>query len=146
MYKKINSILKKPLNPVHILVFIVIAILIVFIETQQYKAKIETFKSETIAKASRFKNANKSIYLCFYFYYNGEKVLGKTSGHDLSSSILDKFYQVKLNENNPDENEIILENEIKPDSTTLIKSGFKYVQFHKLNISTNTYEENWKWE
>ena len=141
-----NSIFKKPINPLVAIIFIVIVLLMIFIESQQHKAKIKTFKSETIAKATRFKNMNKSRDLCFYFYCNGEKTLGRTSGHDLQSSVLDKFYQIKFNDNNPLENEIILENEITPDSITLIKSGFKYVKFHKLNISTNTYEENWKWE
>ena len=151
MFKKINSVLKNPISPLLIIAFIIIITILLFTQSKQYKEpsepKIENHKSETIGLTTRIKSVGKSgPNLHYYFYYNNERVLGKIDGRYLDSSVLAKFYKVKFNENDPNENEMILENEIKNDSIILIESGFKHIKYSTHNISTNTYEENWKWE
>lgn len=148
---KKNSTFEKSIETYFSITLIIVLLLFLFIKSNQSKVKkainAENYNGEAIGLTTRFKKADKHNYhLRYYFYYNNERVLGKVNGNDLNSSVLNKYYQIKFNENNPVENEIILENEIKPDSTILIKSGFKHKRNYTHNISTNTYEENWKWE
>jgi hypothetical protein len=151
MFKKINSILKNPISPlILIAVFIIISILF-FTQSKFYKKQNETeidnHQCETIGLTTRIKSTGKSgPNLHYYFYHNNERVLGKIDGRYLDSSVLAKFYTVKFDENDPAENEMILENEFKSDSVILLKLGFKHIKYYTHNISTNTYEENWKWE
>lgn len=151
MFKKTSSILKNPISPLVLIAFFIIICILFFTQSKHYKAsnesETENHISETIGLTTRFKSESKSgPNLHYYFYYNKKRVLGKIDGRYLNSSVLGNFYLIKFNENNPDKNEMILENEIKLDSTSLINSGFKYIKYYTHNISTNTYEENWKWE
>ena len=44
------------------------------------------------------------------------------------------------------EGQHIVAQEIKPDSITLTKAGFKYVIYYDYDIPTNTYIKKHKWE
>lgn len=145
-----NSKLKKTTNSIITICFVSF-FAFTFIKTIQYRqekeAKIKAYKGEIIGVTTKFKKCGKNCTeLRYYFYVNNNKIIGKIDGHDLNSDVLNKFYKVKYNEKNPEENFLFINEEIKTDSLTLIKSGFKYVKFHIHNMSTNTYEENWKWE
>lgn len=151
MSKKKKTTIEKQIETYFsITLFIVLSIFLI-IKSNLFKTKktidIENFNGEAIGITTQFKKADKYNYnLRYYFYYHNERILGKINGNDLDTTVLNKYYQIKFNENNPVENELILENEIKPDSTILIKSGFKHKKYYTHNISTNTYEENRKWE
>ncbi|WP_445456215.1 hypothetical protein [Flavobacterium sp. HNIBRBA15423] len=105
-----------------------------------------TFNKTTIAFASRFETTGKTKGLIYYFYNNEIRYVSKTSGKDLYKSDLKKFYKIKYNEENPEENRIVLAANIYPDSISLVKAGFKYKKYYEHDIATNTYIEHSKWE
>lgn len=151
MLKKNKSILKNPVSPLVIIAVFIIFSILLFTQSKFYNKQNLTENNnrqyETIGLTTRIKSIGKSgPNLHYYFYHNNERVLGKINGRYLDSSVLAKFYKVKFNENDPTENEMILENEIKSDSVILLKLGFKPKKYSTHNISTNTYEENCKWE
>lgn len=151
MFNKINSILKNPISPLILIAVFIILCILIFTQSKFYnkhnKTEIKNHQCETIGLTTRIKSVGKSgPNLHYYFYHNNKRVLGKIDGRFLDSSVLSKFYPVTFNENNPAENIMILENEIKSDSVILLKLGFKHVKFFTHSTSTNTYEEDWKWE
>ncbi len=110
-------------------------------EYNEYK---KTFKGETIALATRIKHAGKTSSLRYYFYTD-KKVLSEVSSRDYD--LVDKFYKVKYDLNNPDENYIVLEEELKPDSITLVKAGFTKTKYYIYDAGvTCKYIEYSKWK
>jgi hypothetical protein len=104
----------------------------------------KTFKGETIALATRIKHAGKTSSLRYYFYTD-KKVLSEVSSRDYG--LVDKFYKVKYDLNNPDENYIVLEEELKPDSISLVKAGFTKTKYYIYDAGvTCKYIEYSKWK
>ena len=113
--------------------------------TAKFNNYKKTFKGEAIGLTLKFKNAGKSRYLVYCFYVNG-KIMTKTKtmGGD---EILNKFYKVKYDLNNPRGNNIFLDQELKPDSLTLVKNGFTWTKYFIYDSGiTNKYLERSKWK
>ncbi|MHC0440036.1 hypothetical protein [Flavobacterium sp. 3-210] len=111
-------------------------------EFDKYK---KTFKGETIGFATRIEHKGRQDYLRYYFYLNG-KILSEVSvknGFDLK----DKFYKIKYDLNKPEEHYIILEEELKPDSLSLVKAGFTKTKYYIYDAGvTCKYIEKSKWK
>ena len=64
-----------------------------------------------------------------------------------NKDILNKYYKVKYDLNNPKANYIILDKELKPDSLTLVKAGFSKTKYYIYDSGiTNKYLEKSKWK
>ncbi|MBE9575653.1 hypothetical protein [Flavobacterium proteolyticum] len=114
---------------------------------RQRKEEIENYKETTIAFTLEIKNYEDSSELKFYFYSNGKLFIGKQHSSDyFDKSILNRYYVVKHDTQNPRKNYIYLNEEIQPDSIALTKAGFKYVIYYDYDIPTNTYIKKHKWE
>ena len=114
---------------------------------RQRKEEIENYKETTIAFTLEIKNYEDSSELKFYFYSNGKLFIGKKHSNDyFNKSILNRYYLVKYDAENPKKNYIHLNEEIQPDSITLTKAGFKCVTYYEHDIPTNTYIKKHKWE
>ena len=130
----------------------VILLIIAFFAINEYnkrqrKEEIESYKETTIAFTLEIKNYEDSSELKFYFYSNGKLFIGKQHSSDyFDKSILNRYYVVKHDTQNPRKNCIYLNEEIQPDSITLTKAGFKYVIYYEHDIPTNTYIKKHKWE
>jgi len=110
-------------------------------ESEKYR---KTFKGETIALATRIKHAGKTSSLRYYFY-TGKKVLSEISSRDYG--LVNKFYKVKYDLNNPEENYIVLEEELEPDSISLVKAGFTKTKYYIYDAGvTCKYIEKSKWK
>ncbi|OXB05891.1 hypothetical protein [Flavobacterium pectinovorum] len=110
----------------------------------EYKKYEKTFKGETIGFVTRIEHAGKRDYLKYY-YYSGRKILSEVSSRD--NSLVDKFYKVKYDLNNSENNYIVLEEELKPDSITLVKAGFTKTKYYIYDAGvTCKYIEKSKWK
>ncbi|UUF16052.1 MULTISPECIES: hypothetical protein [Flavobacterium] len=109
-------------------------------ESEKYK---KTFKGETIGLTTRSNYHRKRRYLRYYFYTN-KKVLAEVSsdyGH------LNKFYKVKYDLDNPEKNYIVLEEELEPDSISLVNAGFTKTKYYIYDAGvTCKYIEHSKWK
>ena len=130
----------------------VILLIIAFFAINEYnkrqrKEEIESYKETTIAFTLEIKHYEDSSELKFYFYSNGKLFIGKQHSSDyFDKSVLNRYYVVKHDTQNPKKNYIYLNEEIQPDSITLTKAGFKYVTYYEHDIPTNTYIKKDKWE
>ena len=130
----------------------VILLIIAFFAINEYnkrqrKEEIESYKETTIAFTLEIKHYEDSSELKFYFYSNGKLFIGKQNSSDyFDKSVLNRYYVVKHDTQNPKKNYIYLNEEIQPDSITLTKAGFKYVTYYEHDIPTNTYIKKDKWE
>jgi len=109
----------------------------------------KSFKGETIALVTINEGSREDKVLRYYFYTD-RKILGKIGNRSRHSNLykeINKFYKVKYDLNKPEENEIFLEEEVKPDSLSLVKAGFtktKYYEYH--NGVTGKYLEKSRWK
>lgn len=130
----------------------VILLIIAFFAINEYnkrqrKEEIKSYKETTIAFTLEIKHYEDSSELKFYFYSNGKLFIGKQHSSDyFDKSILNRYYVVKHDTQNPRKNYIYLNEEIQPDSITLTKAGFKYITYYEHDIPTNTYIKKHKWE
>lgn len=105
-----------------------------------------TFKGETIGFATMYKHASRITYIKYYFYVN-ERIASKMEVSGGNEDLLDKFYKVKYDLNNPNENCIFLEKELKPDSISLVNAGFKKIKYYVYDGGvTCKYIEKSKWK
>ena len=110
----------------------------------KYDEYKKTFKGETIGLATRFERKGKRDYLRYYFYTN-KKISSEIYSED--EGLVDKFYKVKYDLNNPEEHYIILEDELKPDSISLVKAGFTKTKYYIYDGGvTCKYIEKSKWK
>jgi hypothetical protein len=111
-------------------------------QSEKYR---KTFKGETIALATRIKHSGKTSSLRYYFYTN-KKVLSEVSSRDYG--LVNKFYKVKYDLDNPEKgNYIVLEEELEPDSISLVKAGFTKTKYYIYDAGvTCKYIEKSKWK
>ena len=105
----------------------------------------ETFKGEAIGLTMNFRNVGRHRLLIYCFYVNG-KVMSKrkTIGEN---ELLNKFYKVKYDLKNPKGNYIFLDQELMPDSLTLVKNGFTWTKYSVYDANvTSRYLEKAKWQ
>ena len=105
----------------------------------------ETFKGEAIGLTTNFKKVGRQRLLIYCFYVDGKVISQRnTMGGD---EILNKFYKVKYDLNNPKGNYIFLDKELKPDSLTLVKNGFTWTKYYVYDGKvTSRYLEKSKWQ
>ncbi|WP_428230261.1 hypothetical protein [Flavobacterium sp.] len=107
------------------------------------------FKGETIALVTINEGSGKYKVLRYYFYTD-RKILGRIGNRSRNSNLykeINKFYKVKYDLNKPEENEVFLEKELKPDSTALVKAGFTKTKYYEYDDGvTGKYLEKLKWK
>lgn len=142
-----DKVVAKKINWTGLIVFFTLVILFVFFVNKyvkEYSEYRKTFKGEAIGLATKIKRSNKHTYLKYYFYSN-KRVLGEISSTDYE--LVNKFYKVKYDLNNPEENYIVLEKELKPDSIALVKAGFTKIKYYIYDGGvTCKYIEKSKWK
>lgn len=113
---------------------------------KEYNEYDKNLKEETIGIATRFKYGRKVVYLQYYFYLD-KKIISKISVEKYDPTFLNKFYKLKYNINNPAENYIVLEEELEPDSISLVKAGFTKTKYYIYDAGvTCKYIEKSKWK
>ncbi|MBS7252826.1 hypothetical protein [Flavobacterium branchiicola] len=106
----------------------------------------KSFKGEAVGLTTRFKYGRKVIYLQYYFYLD-KKIISKISVDKYDSTLLNKFYKVKYDLNKPEESDLVLEEELQPDSLTLVKAGFRKTKYYFYDAGvTCKYIEKEKWK
>lgn len=113
---------------------------------KSFLKKVETFKGETIGYAIKYKKVNRGEVLMYSFYVNGKKNIAKAMFSKYDKTYIGNYFKVKYNIANPNQNHILLNFKIKPDSLTLVKTGFKKVKKYYYDHITNTYKEKTEWE
>lgn len=110
-----------------------------------YKEKLKKCKASTIAYTYRLDRSGKHSNVMYCFYVDSIKFIDQTSV-EWEYNNLYKYYEVKYNSDNPEENIIFCKNEIIPDSITLVKAGFKKKKSYYYDDITATYKEKWEWK
>lgn len=129
-----------------IVIFILILIFIIFSikNANKYDDHKKAFKGETIGLVTRIERIGKRDYLKYYFY-SDRRILSEIRSDDYR--LLNKFYKVKYNLNNPGQNYIVLEEELQPDSLNLVKAGFTKTKYYVYDDGvTCKYIEKEKWK
>lgn len=126
---KINKDVEKVKSVIGVIFFTVLFLAAIFSikRSNEYDEYKKTFKGEAIGFATRIKSSGETSSLRYYFYIN-KKFLSEVSSRDYN--LVNKFYKVKYDLNNPEENYIVLEEELKPDSISLVKAGFTKVKYY----------------
>ncbi|MCC9018269.1 MULTISPECIES: hypothetical protein [Flavobacterium] len=115
------------------------------IENEKFKKRLT---EETIGLSTRIEYHNKTRGLKYYFYVN-KKIISECSlrSEDYDKDLSGKFYKIKYNPNNPEENELILDGELLPDSLSLVKAGFVKTKYYIYDAGvTCKYIEKSKWK
>lgn len=133
-----------------IVIFILILIFIFFSikKANKYDDYKKTFKGETIALVTINEGTERHKVVRYYFYTD-RKILGKIGNRTRQNNLykeINKFYKVKYDLNKPEENEIFLEEELKPDSLALVKAGFVKTKYYEYDDATGKYLEKSKWK
>ena len=114
------------------------------IEHENYR---KSFKGETIALATRIQHKYKYDFSLHYYFYLDKKIISAITVKSNDHSVLNKFYKVKYNLKAPEENYIILEKELNPDSITLVKAGFTKIKYYIYDVAVSSkYIEKSKWK
>ncbi|TDW49722.1 hypothetical protein EV144_102141 [Flavobacterium sp. 270] len=110
---------------------------------KKYDEHDKNLKGETIGLTTRVKYHRKTRSLRYYFYTN-KKVLAEVS---IDYGQVNKFYKVKYDLDNPEKNYIVLEEELEPDSISLVKAGFTKTKYYIYDAGvTCKYIEHSKWK
>jgi hypothetical protein len=148
MAEENEEVEKKTNWEVFVFMLIVVILFVLFFRYKSNKDhKYEkTFKGETIGLTIRIKYSGKTRDLRYCFYSGGKKILGNAP--IVNYDLLDKFYRVKYDINNPEKGHyIILKEELKPDSITLVKAGFTKIKYYIYDDgATCKYIEKSKWK
>ncbi|MEN2399674.1 hypothetical protein GKZ90_0007790 [Flavobacterium sp. MC2016-06] len=134
-----------------IIVFLVMGILFFFFiqkgkDREEYKKRL---KEEGIALATRVEESGEDRVLKYYFYSNKRIIseINTASYEGNEYKLINKFFKVKYNLDKPEENEIFLEEELNPDSTSLVKAGFTKTKYYIYDAGvTCKYIEHLKWK
>ena len=129
------------------LCLILLFILFILFDENRRQEKIKSYTISTIglmSKISKKESAN-GYYDC-RFYVNNKSFVSKVSYKGDKNPVLNQFYKIKYDKNNPENNHTFLNIKINPDSLTLISHGFKTIKYYEHDIATNTYIEHYKWQ
>ncbi|MDR6761120.1 hypothetical protein J2Y38_001318 [Flavobacterium sp. 2755] len=113
---------------------------------KKYDEDDANLKGEAIGLSTRFKYGRKVTYLQYYFYLD-KKIISKISVAKYDPALLNKFYKVKYDLSDLEKNNLILEEELQPDSITLVKAGFIKTKYYFYDAGvTCKYIEMSKWK
>ncbi|MDW8850266.1 hypothetical protein SD960_09205 [Flavobacterium sp. MMLR14_040] len=143
---KENNINKNLIGPILLFAILFLLFFLSNKDAEQYDKYKKTLKGETIGFATRTEKVKRD-YLKYYFY-SGRKILSETSIEKYNGDkLINKFYKIKYNINNPEENYIVLEEELEPDSISLVKAGFTKIKYYFYDAGvTCKYIEKSKWK
>lgn len=131
---------------INIMISLFLGLIISIIFSLYYKGEYKKpLNGETIGFATRIKQGRQST-LRYYFYVDEKRILGSASL--ANPDLVNKFYRVKYDLNNPEKGySIILNEELKPDSITLVKAGFTKTKYYIYDDGVSCkYIENSKWK
>jgi len=133
-------------NLINLGISLFFGLIILLIYSLYYEGEYKkTLKEETIGLATRIKQGRQKT-LRYYFYYDKKRILGSASL--ANPNLVNKFYRVKYDPNNPEKGHaIILNEELQPDSITLVKAGFIKTKYYIYDAGvTCKYIEYSKWK
>lgn len=125
---------------------ILLFILFILFDENRRKEKIESFTISTIGLMSTYSIKGSHGHYNCRFYINNKSFVSKVSRKSRPIPILNQFYKVKYDKNNPENNHTFLNIKMHPDSLTLVKAGFESIKYYEHDIATNTYIERYKWQ
>ncbi|MFH7017578.1 hypothetical protein [Flavobacterium sp. FlaQc-47] len=131
---------------INVIIGLFSALIISIIFYLYYKGEYKKpLNGETIGLATRIKQGRPST-LRYYFYVDEKRILGRASL--ANPDLVNKFYRVKYDLNSPEKGHaIILNEELQPDSITLVKAGFTKTKYYIYDAGvTCKYIENSKWK
>lgn len=108
----------------------------------------KSFKGETIGLVTRIEDSGKHRKLKYYFYTD-KKILSQIQTREYKGDpydLIDKFFKVKYDLNDPEQNLIILEDELESDSIKLVKAGFTKTRYYEYDDVKAEYLGKWKWK
>lgn len=143
---KENNINKNLIGPILLFAILFVLFFLSKKDAEEYDKYKKTLKGETIGFATRTEKVKRD-YLKYYFY-SGRKILSETSIERYNGDeLINKFYKIRYNINNPEENYIVLEEELEPDSISLVKAGFTKIKYYFYDAGvTCKYIEKSKWK
>jgi hypothetical protein len=143
---KENNINKNLIGPILLFAILFVLFFLSNKDAEEYDKYKKTLKGETIGFATRTEKVKRD-YLKYYFY-SGRKILSETSIEKYNGDeLINKFYKIRYNINNPEENYIVLEEELEPDSISLVKAGFTKIKYYFYDAGvTCKYIEKSKWK
>jgi len=143
---KENNINKNLIGPILLFAILFVLFFLSNKDAEEYDKYKKTLKGETIGFATRTEKVKRD-YLKYYFY-SGRKILSETSIERYNGDeLINKFYKIRYNINNPEENYIVLEEELEPDSISLVKAGFTKIKYYFYDAGvTCKYIEKSKWK
>lgn len=110
-----------------------------------YESKLKECNTSTIGYTNRIVGHGKNRNIRYYFYVNNVKYFDEVEP-SWEFGNLHKFYNVKYDYKNPENNIIFSENQIFPDSLSLVKAGFTYTKSYFYDNVTSNYKEKWEWK
>ena len=132
------------IGPILLIAIIFLLFFLASKDANEYNEYMKTFKGETIGFVTRIEREGKRDHLKYYFY-SGRKILSEVSSRECK--LVNKFFKVKYDLNNPENNYIVLEEELEPDSISLVKAGFTKIKYYIYDAGvTCKYIENSKWK
>ena len=130
-----------------IIAIITIGLLLYLIDNNQHDDYSKSFKGETIALLTRLKSNDEYGYTLQYYFYTDKKIRSVVFVKKYDNEDFNKFFKVKYDLNNPEENYIVLEEELVPDSILLVKAGFTKTKYYTYDAGvTCKYIEKSKWK
>ncbi|TDO78110.1 hypothetical protein EV143_103357 [Flavobacterium chryseum] len=135
-------------GPILLIVIIFLLFFLASKDANEYNEYKKTFKGETIGFVTRIDDRRKKRDYLKYYFYSGKKILSEISTREHNGyDLINKFYKVKYNINNPEENYIILEEKLEPDSISLVKAGFTKTKYYIYDAGVSCkYIEKSKWK
>lgn len=130
-----------------IIAIIIVGLLLYLIGNNQYDDYSKSFKGETIGLLTRLKSNDEHGYTLQYYFYTDKKIRSVVFVKKYDNEDFNKFFKVKYDLNNPQENNIVLEEELEPDSISLVKAGFTKTKYYIYDAGvTCKYIEKSKWK
>lgn len=132
-----------------IFIFFVVSSAIFLIYTYRSDDFSKSFEGNTIGLITRIENCRRFKCLRYYFYIEDKKILSGMQIRNFQGNpqdLVNKFFKVKYDLNNPDENEIFFREELETDSLMLVKSGFVKTKYYEYDDVSKKYLEKLKWK
>ena len=137
-------------NWIKVIVFFILVgsfIYAIYYNDKEQGDYIKSFKGETIGLLTRERDHDEHGYTLQYYFYLDKKIRSVIYVKEYDKGILNKFFKVKYDLNKPEENYIVLEEELEPDSITLVKAGFDKIKYYIYDAGvTCKYIEKTKWK
>ncbi|TPG39358.1 hypothetical protein [Flavobacterium pectinovorum] len=148
MIKEDVRVERKPNWTMVIFFFVLVGLLMYSIYNNDKQDNyLKSFKGEAIGLMTRVKDHDEYGYTLQYYFYLDKKIRSVITVKEYDSDVLNKFYKVKYDLNNPEEHYIVLEEELEPDSISLVKAGFTKTKYYIYDDGVSCkYIEKSKWK